>query len=76
MKLKEFLVSEFKVEADLILPEKLLRDDLHMDSLDIADFVLGIEDQIGIKIDPSIFKNANTMQDVIDFIHPLFKTPS
>jgi acyl carrier protein len=72
IKLKELLVSEFKVEADSILPEKLLRDDLHLDSLDIVDLILGIEEHIGKKIDPAIFKQAYSVQDIVDFIQPVW----
>jgi acyl carrier protein len=69
--LKELLVSEFEIEADSIIPDKNLRDDFQLDSLDIVDFMLGIEDRIGKKIDPSKFRNAYTLQDVVDFIQPI-----
>jgi acyl carrier protein len=76
VKIKELLVSELKLEADSISPEMRLSDDLKLDSLDMVDFILGIEDYLGKKVDSSIFKSANTVQDVIDFIQPLLQGSS
>jgi acyl carrier protein len=73
IKLKELLARDFKIDADSISPEKQLREDLHLDSLDIVDFILGIEDHIGKKVDPSIFKKAYTVQDVVDFVQPVWE---
>jgi acyl carrier protein len=74
IKLKELLVSELKLDADSISPEKHLIDDLKLDSLDMVDFILCIEDYIGKKVDPSILKNAYTVQDVVDFVQPIWGT--
>jgi acyl carrier protein len=76
VKIKELLVSELKLEADSISPEMRLSDDLKLDSLDMVDFILGIEDYIGKKVDSSILKSANTVQDVVDFIQPMWQESS
>jgi len=72
-KIKELMISEFKLEADSISPEKLLNDDLQLDSLDMVDLILSLSDFIGEKVDPSIFKNARVVQDLVDSIYPLWK---
>jgi acyl carrier protein len=72
-KVKERLISEFKVEAESISLEKCLDGDLEMDSLDMVDLVISLKDCIGEKIDPSLFKEARTVQDVVDLLHPLWK---
>jgi len=72
-KIKEFMVSEFGLDADSIRPEALLTDDLELDSLDMVDLILALSDYIGEKVDPSLFKNAYTVQDLVDSVVPFWK---
>ncbi|GHV95867.1 acyl carrier protein [Spirochaetia bacterium] len=74
LKLKEVLLSEFELESDAISPGKRLYDDLELDSLDAVDLVIALKEHIQGKIDPALFKNARTVQDVVDILHPLWKT--
>ena len=71
--LKEILVSEFELEPDSISPEKRLDEDLKLDSLDAIDLLMGLNDHIGEKVDPALFKNARTLQDVVELVYPLWK---
>ena len=71
--LKEILVTEFKIDAASISPEKRLEDDLDLDSLDEVDILLALSNHIGEKIDPTLFKDAVTMQDIVDLLIPLWK---
>jgi len=72
-KLKELLISEFQLDADSVSPEKRLNDDLELDSLDMVDLILSLRDHIGKKVDPSLFKDACTVQDLVDSVAPLWK---
>jgi len=72
-KVKELLISEFKVASESIALEKRLDEDLDLDSLDAVDLVVSLKDHIGEKIDPSLFKEARTVQDVVDLLQPLWK---
>ena len=74
LKVKELLVSEFKIDAESISLEKCLEEDLELDSLDAVDLVISLKDYIGEKVDPALFKKARTVQDVIDLLQPLWKT--
>jgi len=73
-KIKELMISNFGIDAASISPEKRLDDDLKLDSLDMVDLILGLSDYIGIKIDPTLFKDAGTVQDLIDSVFPLWKS--
>jgi len=64
--LKEILVSEFELEAGAIAPEKRLDNDLDLDSLDIADLIITLEDRFNKKIEPTQFRDARTVQDLVD----------
>ena len=72
IKLKELMVSEFDLEADSIDPEKQLSEDLKLDSLDMVDLILTLKDHTNKKIEPTLFKNACTVQDLVDLVHPLW----
>jgi len=72
-KIKELMISIFKIDADSISPEKRLDDDLKLDSLDLVDLILGISDYIGKKIDPTLFKDAGTVQDLVNSVSPVWK---
>ncbi|MCL1954503.1 MAG: acyl carrier protein [Brevinematales bacterium] len=71
--IKDILVHEFNIEADLINPEKKLYDDLDLDSLDLVDLILGLKDHIGEKINPDLFKEACTVQDLVNIVDPFWK---
>jgi acyl carrier protein len=72
-KVKELLVAEFELDRGAIDPEKRLYDDLDLDSLDAVDLIVSLKDYIQGKIDPALFKDARTVQDVVDLLHPLWK---
>ena len=73
-KLKELMISEFELDADSISIEKRLDDDLQLDSLDMVDLTLSLSSYLDKKLDPSLFKEAGTVQDLVDLISPLWKT--
>jgi acyl carrier protein len=74
LKVKETLTTEFEVGADAISPEKLLYDDLELDSLDAVDLLVSLKNNLEGKIDPALFKDARTVQDLIEILHPLWKS--
>ena len=73
-KLKELMISDFKLPADSISLEKCLYNDLQLDSLDMVDLILSLSDYTGKKIDPTLFKDASTVQDLVDSVTPLWKS--
>ena len=71
--IKDTMISEFRLEPDSISPEKRLSEDLELDSLDAVDLILNLNDHFETKIDPSLFKEAKKIQDLVDLLHPLWK---
>ncbi|MDF2457484.1 MAG: acyl carrier protein [Cytophagaceae bacterium] len=67
-KINEFLVEEFEVDADKIVPEAVLKDTLELDSLDYVDLVVIIETTFGFKVVAEDFTGVNTFQDFYDLI--------
>ena len=61
--INRFLVDEFEVEEDKILPEANLRETLELDSLDYVDLVVVIEQNFGFKVVAEDFQNIHTFGD-------------
>ena len=67
-KVNGFLVEEFEVDANKILPEAVLKDVLELDSLDYVDLVVVIESNFGFKVKGEDFVGINTFQDFYQYI--------
>ena len=70
-KLRDILVSEFEIAAEAVKPEAQLYAELDLDSIDAVDMVVKMKEFIPGKIDPALFKNARTVQDVVELLYPL-----
>jgi len=67
-KVKEIIVATIKCEADLVTPEANLIDDLGIDSLDIVELNLAIEDALGITIDDDQMAELKTVADIVALV--------
>ena len=69
------MVSEFSLASDSVSLEALLADDLQLDSLDMVDLILHLNDKqlVAEKIDPTLFRNARTVQDLTKALVPFWK---
>jgi acyl carrier protein len=67
-KINEFLVEEFEVDAEKLVPEANLKETLGLDSLDYIDLVVVIENNFSFKVKPEDFTNIATFQDFCDYI--------
>ena len=59
---REFLVDE------LIVPEARLKDDLGIDSLEVVDVVVFVEEKFGFRMKPEDFRNIATFADFCGYI--------
>jgi acyl carrier protein len=69
--LKEILVDTFEIDADDIVMDAHLYEDLDLDSIDAVDLVIKLREQTGKKIEPGDFKEVRTVNDVIVAIKKL-----
>jgi len=67
-KIKGFLVEEFEVEPEKILPDANLKETLALDSLDYIDLVVVIESNFGFKVKPEDFGSIVTFQHFYDYV--------
>lgn len=67
-RINAFLIEEFEVDAEIIIPEASLNDTLQLDSLDYIDLVVAIESNFGFKVKPEDFTRITTFQDLYDYV--------
>ncbi|MCR4681554.1 MAG: acyl carrier protein [Bacteroidales bacterium] len=63
-----FLVEEIEIEEDLLKEDALLKEGLHIDSLDFVDIVVIVEKNFGFKIKPEEMKDVKTLGQFYDYI--------
>jgi acyl carrier protein len=74
IRLKEILVTQFAIAPGSISLETKLNDDLDLDSLDMVDFIIILNDRlINGKIEPTLLRDACTVQDIVDRVQPYLK---
>lgn len=67
-RINAFMVEDFEVDADAILPEADLKETLDLDSLDYIDLVVAIEHNFGFKVKPEDFQQMRTIQDFYTYV--------
>lgn len=67
-KLQEIIAEVLSVETDDITLETTFVDDLGADSLDVAQIVMGIEDQFDIEIPNEAAEKIVTVGDAVEQI--------
>jgi acyl carrier protein len=69
--IKKFLVQDFEIDGDLIIPTASLFADLEFDSIDAVDLIVKMKPYVSSAINPELFKTVVTVQDVVDILYPL-----
>ncbi|MCD4833007.1 MAG: acyl carrier protein [Bacteroidales bacterium] len=67
-KVNYFLIDEFELEEDQLVPTASLKETLEIDSLDYVDLVVIIEKTFGFKVKGEDFVGIKTLQDFYDYI--------
>ena len=63
------LAEEFELERSVMVPEATLFEDLGLDSLDMVDMVIALEQAFKIKIrDEEEIRKIRTLQDIHTFV--------
>lgn len=67
-KINEVLAEEFETDIDDITPEGSLMECLELDSLDLVDVVVLIDNNFGVTLKGPDFVGIKTFQDFYDLI--------
>lgn len=63
------LKTHYALEGSTISDDSRFADDLGLDSLDVVEFLMDIEDEFGIEISDSDLGEVNTVKDFCEFVH-------
>lgn len=66
-RVKELLVDKFGVPADDVTPEATF-DDLDLDSLDLVEFALAAEEDLGVRISDEEAEELDTLADTVSLL--------
>lgn len=67
-KLKSIIAKQLGITEDSMTLDSALVEDLHADSLDLLDIVMGIESAFAITIEDHEYSDANTIGKIIALI--------
>lgn len=67
-KTKAVLAEELKVSANELLPDKQIANDFGVDSLQMVELVMKLEEAFGIKIPDDEAMGLVTVQDAINYV--------
>ncbi|QPK62191.1 acyl carrier protein [Methylomonas sp. LL1] len=67
--LRQIMSDMFELAPDDIVLSANLSTDLDIDSIDAVDLMVRLRDITGKRINPEDFKNARTIQDVVDTVY-------
>ena len=67
-KIKGFLVDEMEIDPGNIAPEARLKEDLGIDSLEVVDIIVLVEQEFGFKMKPEDFTALKTFDQFCQFI--------
>ncbi|MBA3035584.1 MAG: acyl carrier protein [Desulfobacterium sp.] len=64
--------ESFEIEKELLKPETNIFEDLGLDSLDVVDLVVALQEKFGVKIrNDERIKNIRSLGDIYNFIFKL-----
>lgn len=67
-KVKELVAEQLDVDAEKVVAEANIQDDLGADSLDVVDLVMALEDEFDVEIPEDQVENIKTVGDIVKFI--------
>lgn len=70
-KIKKILCENFEIDADIIEPTSVLKIDLGLDSLDVTEFIMCLEEEFDVLLDNEDFNTLRTPEDAVRAVEKL-----
>jgi acyl carrier protein len=67
-KVRTFLIDEMEIEPGKITDDARLKEDMGIDSLEVVDIVVLVDQEFGFKMKPEDFKDLKTFEQFCNFI--------
>jgi acyl carrier protein len=68
LKVNDFLVDEFELDLEQLVPDALMKEDLDIESLDFVDIAVIIERDFGLKVTSEQMLKIRKLEDLYNFI--------
>jgi acyl carrier protein len=68
-KIRDMIVEQLGVDADMVQMDTNLMKDLEADSLDAVEIILGIEEEFGLEIPDEEAEKFETVRDLVDYVN-------
>jgi len=72
--LKKVLIEDFGLDSSTVTLEARLNEDLKLDSIDAVDLIVKLKSVLPKNINPAVFKEVRTLQDVVNAIHAIIQS--
>lgn len=66
--LKKLISDNLEINTDNVTEDSSFKEDLGIDSLDLFELVMAMEEEFGIEIPGEDLENMSTVGDVIEYI--------
>lgn len=66
--IKKLIVATLGIDADQVTMEASFKDDLDVDSLDLFEMVMSLEDEFGVNLPSEELEKMKTVGDVVNYV--------
>lgn len=66
--IRNLVVEQLGVDADMVQMDTNLMKDLEADSLDAVEIILGVEEEYGLDIPDEVAEKFETVRDLVDYV--------
>ena len=67
-KIQKIIAEELCVEQDRIPLQADFLEDLEMDSLDVVEIIMSLEDEFGVEIPDDEIEGIKTVEDLVNYL--------
>jgi len=69
--IKDIMLEMFEIETELVVLDARLNEDLDFDSIDAVDMIVKLKEITGKAVKPEDFKNARSINDVVEAVYKI-----
>lgn len=66
--IRNLVVEQLGVDADMVQMDTNLMKDLEADSLDAVEIILGVEEEYGLDIPDEVAEKFETVSDLVNYV--------
>ena len=67
-RVRDVIMETLNCDAEQVVPETRLREDLHADSLAAVELCMALEETCGVTIDDDLLTTFRTVGDILDYL--------